>query len=493
MVRMKQRPNVLYVMTDQMNARCLGIRDSQIRTPNLDALAAEGVLFNRAYCNYPVCGPSRASFITGQYPRTHGILGNDIWHEDIAPPPTMPIVFRNMGYQTALVGKSHMIGRWDREGFEWTRYCDMTDGDWRDPLSNDYFKYLHDHGLANAYDLFDDPNQKAFLSDIPSEHFLETWTGDQALSFLQSRDRLRPFFLHLSFQRPHDPLTVPRDQGLLYEPEQIELPPSAIDLFEYRFKSKPKSMQACLERVGGWPYVPADIDDLKHQLAYYYTLITMIDDQIGRVIQYLKESGQYENTIIVFTSDHGDFAGEHGLMFKEMGIYESVHNIPLILSYPGGRKKQELDALVESVDIFPTLCELADIAIPDSVEGNSLLPVIELGEPGKSAVFCQRAPHRQFAVRTEQFRMVYNGRNTEGELYDLALDPHELHNVYEHAEYAPVRAELLEVLLDHTKHFAAKITYVDDREASRQYRNSMKRMMHKRRIPWARLHDLYEE
>ncbi|MCR8632259.1 sulfatase-like hydrolase/transferase [Paenibacillus radicis (ex Xue et al. 2023)] len=498
--QLKQRPHVLYIMADQFHAECFGVAGRQVRTPHLDQLAGEGVLFEKAYCNNPVCAPSRASFITGQYPHTHGILGNDIHELNDRNEHTLSAVFRRTGYQTALIGKSHMVGAWDREGFEHLRYCDLCDCDRNDPLQNHYFKYLHDLGIANLYDLGtlkpEHPGSRvrAFESPIPEQHSLETWTGDETIAFLKNRDERRPFFAHMSFQRPHEPYTVPFDSGLLYDPDAIELPDSVSDLFASKFAGKPEIMRQLADTWGGIPYIPENEADLRRQLAFYYSLITRIDEQIGRVIDYLKQTGAYDNTIIIFTSDHGDFAGDHGIINKNIGIYESIHRIPFLLKYPGGPAGRKMAGIMESVDLFPTLCELCEVAAPAQIEGRSLMPVIEQGLPGKPFTACEwsfpKYSSTVNAIRTDRYRLVYYGQG-EGELYDHASDPDELHNRFADSDYVAVRLQLLEQLFDHINRYRVKSSSTLSKAVSYRSRNTMTRLLHTGQRNWDEIKHLY--
>lgn len=415
----------------------------------------------------------------------------------------MSAVFRRNGYQTALVGKSHMIREWDEEGFEYIRYCDLIDGDVNDPLQNHYFKHLHDNDIAHLYDLGtlkpDHPGSKmrAFDSEIPDRHSVETWTGNTAIEFLQSRDDTRPFFMHLSFQRPHEPLTVPYDRGLLYDPEEIELPESAKDFFENKFASKPEKMKQHAKTIGGYPYIPENEKDLKRQVAYYFSLITLIDEQIGRVVEKLKETGEYENTIIVFTADHGDFAGEHGLILKNIGIYESIHRIPFIIKYPNGPKNQVKHEMIESVDLYPTLCELSNIAVPSCVEGKSAVSIIEKGERGKDQVVCEWDfpfyEKRVNAIRTHDFRLVYYGNEEGGELYDLQKDPDELYNLYDQPEYVEIQLRLMQRIMDHINQYNVKATFTQDKQVMKESRNCMTRLLHFGHKNWGDVQSLYRE
>ncbi|NOU94089.1 sulfatase-like hydrolase/transferase [Paenibacillus sp. LMG 31456] len=497
---MNTRPNVLYIMADQFHADCLGIAGRQVRTPQLDQLAHEGVMFKQAYCNNPICAPSRTTFITGQYPHTHGILGNDIYEMNDRNEHTLSAMFRRTGYQTALIGKSHMIGAWDREGFEYLRYCDLCDCDRNDPLQNHYFKYLHDLGIANLYDLGtmkpEHPGSRvrAFESMIPEQHSLETWTGDETLQFLKNRDERRPFFAHMSFQRPHEPYTVPFDSGLLYDPDSIQLPSGVIDLFERKFAGKPEIMRKLADTFGGMPYIPESEADLRRQLAFYYSLITRIDEQIGRVLDHLRQTGEYYNTTIIFTSDHGDFAGDHGMVNKNIGIYESIHRIPFILKYPGGPSGLMKAGIMESVDMFPTLCELCEVPIPDGIDGRSLKPVIEENLPGKLYTVCEWSSPRYEvnvnAIRTDRYRLVYYGQG-EGELYDHANDPDELDNCFTDPVYTTVRLQLQEQLIDHINQYHTKSSTAKSKAVSLKSRNTMTRMVHTGQRNWDEIKHLY--
>jgi len=499
----KKRPNVLWLMSDQHNANCMSHAGRNVRTPNLDALAERGVRFTQAFCNNPICAPSRISFITGRYPHSHRHLGNNITDYPERNPNTLAALARRYGYQTAMIGKAHMIKAWDEEGFEHIRYCDLCDADRNDPLSHHYFRYLYEHGLANLYDLGTLPPDHEgkrdhwFVSKIPHEHSLEVWTGNETLKFLQKRDRRRPFFVQMSFQRPHAPLSPSPERANMYSPEDIDVPMSAIDLFQRGFASKPKFQRDHVARRSGYPYVSQDEAELRRQLTHYYALVTIIDEEIGQVIDYLRTAGELDNTIVVYVADHGDFAGDHGLMQKNFGIYESIHRIPFIISYPGCPMGKEIDELIESVDLYRTICQLADIPVPECVEGQNLVSVIEDGAPGKDAVICEwsRSKPRSMlhAIRTGDYRLVYYGSDMEGELYDRRTDPDELINLYDHPDYTEVRLNLLELLFDRVMNYEKKSNTQTDRERSRQTCNSFTSLLHKGMKNWSDIEPLYKK
>jgi len=490
----KPRPNVLWLMSDQHHASCMGHAGRAVHTPNLDAIAARGVSFSQAFCNNPICAPSRITFLTGQYPRTHRHLGNNIFDYDQTNPNTLSALARRHGYQTALIGKAHMIRAWDEEGFEHLRYCDLIDADRNDPTTHHYFRYLIDHGLAEAYEygtLPDDhrgAHTRPFVSDIPHEHGLEVWTGNETLAFLEGRDRRRPFFVQMTFQRPHPPWSVCPSCADLYDPDEIELPASARELLERGFAGKPAFQRARASQPGKYG-TPVDEADLRHRLTFYYALISSIDAQVGRVIDHLRETGDLENTVIAYVADHGDFAGDHGMTYKNMGIYESIHRIPFLLSYPGGPQGRVVDELVESVDLYPTLCQLMDVEAPNGVEGSSLLPVAEGRAPGKDAIVCEwswmQPAQLIYAVRTEDYRMVYYGRDLAGELYDRRTDPDELENVYDNPAYAGVRLALLERILDHAKAYERHSDLQKDAVIAHRTRNMPTRLVQFGKKTWS--------
>ncbi len=501
---MSDRPNILLVMSDQHNANCLGINGNPVvRTPNLDAVAHQGVNFTRAYCNNPICGPSRLCLHSGTYVHTHRHFGNNLFEFPEHNPDTLGAQLRRYGYQTALIGKGHMVGQWNDEAFEYIRYCDLCDADRRDPTTCHYFAYLVDQGLGHLYEDGAPGPEQAYTTDgsgpsqLPYEHSLEHWTGSETLAFLKDRDRRRPFFAHMSFERPHAPTTPAREHWDRYDPDDVILPDSAIDYLERDFVGKPQFMQELLAGDCGDPLATKDIARLKRCIASYYTLITAIDEEIGRVVDYLDSADELDNTIVVYTVDHGDFAGEHGLFNKNMGIYESIHHVPLIMTWPGGPQGQEVSGLVESIDIMPTLLELADVPTPESVEGTSLLPAADREGSGKNEVICEWdnfvIDSRTYAIRTNRYRLVYYNREIGGELYDHASDSGEIDNLWGNPDYADVQMELMARLLERVGQFQAKTDFAHDRELARRDRLTPTVLVHKRQRNWRDIEPFYSD
>ncbi len=493
-----RHPNVLWLMSDQHNANCLGVAGHpDVKTPHLDAIASKSVRFTNAFCNNPVCAPSRACFLTSQYCHTHGITGNSVFEYEETRPYSVATHFRFHGYQTALIGKGHLPRLWMEDGFEYRRYSDLADSEANDPLTCDYFRHLVEHGLADRYDhgTLNPPHpgasMRAFTSELPLAHSLETWTGDEALTFLRARDEIRPFFLQLSFQRPHDPFAPSPESTGLYNPENLSLPDSTRDYFENRFASKPAWQREFISKgKEGYPYRPHDPADLKRQLAHHFALITEIDAQIGRVIAHLKAIGEWENTIVCYHADHGDFAGEHGLALKNFGIYESIHKIPFLLRGPGLPTGSEHGSLVESIDLAPTFCELAGLPIPDSFEGRPLRAMIEGHSSKLDVTFCEfdfprPAMATTFAARSEEYRLVLYAANPEdGELYHRINDPGELHNCFDDPACRDIRESLTRRLIFHLGRFRRNWSFHDDMNPARTGPPGLARLLHKGKTTW---------
>ncbi len=440
-MKRNKKPNILFIMDDQHNARCLSCEGHpDVKTPNLDRLAEGGVRFTRAFAQSAICTPSRVSFFTGQYLSTHGVFGNSGW----LPPETLSLAYylkERAGYQTGAVGKLH-LPRWETDGLDYKRVCDSADVNPGE--KTDYQLYLEKHGLGRYYrDFKNHEHFMAYISPIPEKHCLERWTADRAIEFIENRDPEKPFFLWLSFERPHSPHSPPPEKIGLYNPEKIKLPEKRSDYFYGKvYRSRPG-----VENI--WHIDHSGEETFRKALSYYYTLITLIDENIGRVIEKLEKEDLLDETIIIFTSDHGDFAGEHGAIGKNMPTYDCLYRIPFIWFWKGRFLAGKVDnRLVESVDLFPTLCELIGIPIPPQVQGESLAGALTTpaGGPFREAVFFE-TPFVK-TVRTERYKLsFYFKERMDGELYDLIKDPEERNNLFHNPEMAKVREDLLQRLL----------------------------------------------
>ena len=435
-------PNILLIMDDQHHAGCLGHRGHpDVKTPHIDGLASQGVRFDECFCQNGVCTPSRVSYMTGMYCHTHGVYTNES-HGIPSSLRSLPHLLQRHGYRTALIGKKH-LPEWEYHGFEYERFCCDSDGP---PETLHYYKYLEGLDLHGRYGELGDV-ERFTLSRAPqlsAEHSFEGWTGMEAVRYLETCDSSNPFFLMVGFERPHPPLSVPEDCPVTYGPDRITLPSNDVEL--------PLNQGSFFFRRGGearWVKSVHGEDALREALCAYYSLISLIDHQVGKIVQALADQGFRDNTIVIFCADHGDFAGEYGKMGKGWN-YDAVHRVPFVWNWPGYFPAGQIhQGLVETIDFFPTICSLADIPVPRTVQGVDLADTLK-GQrvDTRDAVFYEFVGVK--TIRTKQYKLsyAYDGEREIGELFDLASDPHEYNNLFAVADFAPLRETLLRRLLN---------------------------------------------
>lgn len=469
-----KRPNILFIMTDQQRWDCLGANgNEQIRTPNLDRLAAEGANFTHMFVQSPVCVPSRVSFFTGRYPHTHR---NRVNYTPLSRREVLiQARLKGAGYKTASVGKLHYypptVLEAKRTGFE---FVDLHDGVSNLDRFSDYARWRKENDpqaesfryRALAKDI--KPGANPFRAAIDDEFSDTTWVGRRTRHYLKVLANLeKPFFLFSSFWKPHSPFEtcVPFDR--MYDDVAIALPkPQTLD----DIMQLPVPLQKLILR--GRPRHDMDRERLMWIYRSYYGAISHIDREIGLILDVLKETGQAENTIVVFSSDHGDQLLEHGLMGKNC-FFEASVRVPLIIRFPGRVKPGQYAELVESVDVLPTLFELAGLPEPYENQGRSLVPLIAGSDRNyipREAVFCEnvipevitggtldfyfnkgqgikgvRHPDAKM-VRTRRWKYNYYPEGY-AELYDLKNDPHELRNLHGDKEFHEVEQEMKDRLL----------------------------------------------
>lgn len=490
-----KRPNIIFFMADQHNSNSMGCAGHpNVKTPALDWIAQNGVRFTNAYCNNPICAPSRLSFVSGQYPHTHRFLGNNNFDANDSNPNTIGALLRRYGYQTAQIGKAHMIKKWDEEAYEHIRYCDLCDADRNDPTTNHYFRYLVDHGVADMYEDGALPSSHEYnkkqsaIAALPYKHSNEHWTGQESLDFLKKRDQGRPFFLHMSFERPHPNWMPAAEHANLYNPDEIQLAEDYIDWWERQWQGRPAFITDFMK---GAMAKFENQEALKKALASHFALVTVIDSEIGKIIDFLSEIDELDNTVIVYSADHGDFAGDHGVINKNIGIYESIHKIPFLVKYPNSPSNITSNAIIESVDLLPTICELANVPIPEGIDGCSIIPAVEGKSNGKQFAICEwdfPEPQRRVnAIRTQRYRLVYYSHSLGGELYDHERDPYELYNLWDNPEYQKVRMELQELLFDQVNMYARKSDFDGDALKSVKERYSPTSLIHQQCAKWSKI------
>ena len=447
------RPNILWICTDQQRfdtIRALG--NPHLRTPNVDRLVETGVAFSHAHCQTPICTPSRASFLTGMYPSTlHACInGNDHW-DDAAPLVTRTLA--DVGYDCGLAGKLHLscaqgrIEKRPNDGYRVFHWSHHPTPDW--PEGHAYDEWLKRQG----HDYRAIHKQHGYL---PAPLHQTTWCARMAADFIR-HERSGPWLFSLNCFDPHPPLDPPQEYVDRFDVESLPGP---------LFRESDLEAQRRLGAVNfqGKPRSPEEFN-AKLDQAKYWAQIELIDENVGRLLDLLEETGQRENTIVIFTSDHGESLGDHGLRRKGCRFYEGLVRVPLVISWPG-RFQQGLrsDALVELTDIVPTLLELNGLAVPDRVQGRSLRPILEgRSDPHDHRDFVrseyfstlQGPPSRATMIRTRRHKLVnYHGHGL-GELFDLEADPGEFDNLWDDPEHADVRFDLT------TKSFDALASAVD--------------------------------
>ena len=431
------RPNILWICTDQQRwdtIRSLG--NAHIRTPHIDRLVASGVAFENAYCQSPICTPSRASFLTGMYPSAaHGCMnGNEAWDEAA---PLVTKTLADAGYDCGLAGKFHLSAAQGRiepranDGYRVFDWSHHPGDDW--PEGHSYIEWLR--SLGKDYNSI-----YKRLGYIPSEFHQTTWCADRAIDFMRE-ERSGPWLFSLNCFDPHSPFDPPQ--------EWLEHYPEA-DMPGPLFRETDLAAQQRLEAVNFQTPVrrPEEFNAKSYQ-AKYFAMIELIDHNVGRMLDALEASGQLANTVVIFTSDHGETLGDHGLLLKGCRFYESLVHVPLVVSWPG-RFKQGLrsQALVELTDLAPTLLELAGLDVPSSMHGKPLTSLLEgTSEPGHHREFVRSEFYRALAgvqsfgtmVRSQRFKqVVYHGHGL-GELFDLESDPGEFDDLWDDPRLSEVR------------------------------------------------------
>jgi arylsulfatase A-like enzyme len=384
---MSDPPNLVFLWTDQQAPRTLAAYgNDRIETPNLDALADAGTTFERAYCTSPVCGPSRSSVMTGKYSHTTGVTGNNV------PLGADDATFAELvddDYTTGWIGKWHLGDEIFRQrGFdEWVstedQYHPFYDDDRPDDAHSDYHDFLIERGYEpdqvedDGYAWF---SREFVATTVPEEHSKPAFMADAAIDFVE-RHRDEPFVLHVMFLEPHDPYAGPRDDQ--YDPEDVELPPNfdhdGLDDQPLRYRFARETIRRGIsrrppDRMG----TPPTEDDWREVISNYWGLVSLVDTHAGRILDRLDEEGLGEETITVFTSDHGDMMGSHQL-YTKMTQFEEAARVPLLIRFPDGTAAGErIERPVSQVDLVPTLLDAMDQPAPDrlGLQGGSWLPFL---------------------------------------------------------------------------------------------------------------------
>lgn len=412
----EKKPNIIFFLADDQTRNTINaLGNSQVTTPNLDKLVADGTFFKNAYImgamNGAVCAPSRAMLMTGRALFNIDPTGNtiDTTHT------TLPKALGNSGYHTFHIGK------WHNGKPAFTHSFD--DG------SKIFFGGMHGQYQVPTYEFDKGKDYSKERLNVPSKKHSSELYADAGVSFLDKYDSEKPFFMYMAFQAPHDPREMPKEYLDMYDPDSIYLPIN----FKETHPFNNGELDIRDEWLAGYPRTKKEV---RANIAAYYAMITHMDAQIGRVLNKLEEKGLAENTIIVFAGDNGLAVGQHGLMGKQ-NLYEHSINVPLLFKGPGIPKGKIVNSFAYLFDIYPTLCDLTRINIPWTVEGQSLKPAFEGNIPQVRNGMFFAYKNFQRAVRNDQYKLIkYNIDNEEvTQLFDLENDPYETHNLTELMQY----------------------------------------------------------
>jgi arylsulfatase len=437
----RSRPNILFLMTDQHRADCLGAAGNRaIRTPNLDRIAREGAIFTRAYSSTPTCTPARTALLTGLSPWHHGMLGMTAMAERY--PLEKPRALRDAGYYTIAIGKQHFHPARNGHGYErmiLDEHCPCGNG----PQA---LAAARAKGRVETYDYEDwfrsqapglDPHATGlWWNDYPAKAFAlperlhaTTWTGDKAVQFLNSWNTRQPFFLKVSFIRPHSPYDPPARFLKMYE--DADLPAAKAGRWAEKFTARNS------DRTDIWRgrLSPGEI---RRSRQGYYGSVSHVDEQIGRILEVLEKRGLLDETLILFASDHGDMTGDQNLWRKSYA-YESSARVPLLLRWPKGwmeeRRGASIAQPVELRDVLPTFLEAAGTEPSRPIDGRSLLALVrDRGAGWREFIdlehnICYSPENHWNALTDGHWKYIYHALNGEEQLFHLDRDPHELHDL----------------------------------------------------------------
>ena len=482
---MNPRPNILFITSDQQHWSLLGALTPGLQTPNLDQLARQGTRFDRAYCPNPTCTPTRSSWITGLYPSQHGAysLGTKL-PENV---PTIGESLHPAGYDCSLIGKAHfqpLKGTEEYPSLE--SYPTLQDLDyWRDfhgpfygfnhvelarnhtdeaHVGQHYAIWMEEKGATQWRDWFSPPTGNTPAQhhrwNIPEEYHYNTWITERSMARLDHYQQSEePFFLWASYFDPHPSYLVPEPWASMYDPDEIEIPPQGLDdqsvwpeLLK-RVVGDNKDFEPWKEEGGNGIHgiYQGRIDEakLKKDIAIYYGMMSMLDHFIGQLLDHLESTGMAENTLVVFSSDHGHYFGQHGLGAKGPFHFEDGIRVPMIVRWPGEvAADRTTDVLQSQIDYAATFLDAAGVNVPGTMAARSQLDVWRGDEANVRAKVCVEFRHQptKLNLRTyidRRYKLTIWNTPTDGELYDLESDPEERCNLW----YDPAHSELKQRLL----------------------------------------------
>ena len=456
------KPNILLLVTDQHRWDTVGAYglNDQIRTPHIDALARRGVRFDNAFTPTAICSPARASLYTGLYPHKHGVTGNGLSIKEGIK--GLNHYLAEGGYRSGYAGKWHadeergpsdlgFVGE-DFMGYAFPGSGLLPGLQFGLPpqRGNPYQVYLEECGFelptVSARYVGTNPGcqrQEMFARhDGPVESCIEYYVGQETIRLVDELNGEEPFFIWANFWGPHTPCLIPEPYFSMYDPAAIPEHPSYCETFQ----NKPYRQQL-IERM--WGLGDYGWKGFQEIAARYYGHVTLIDDQVGRIVAHLAQLGILDNTIIIFTADHGDCLGAHKLIEKGEFMYDEIYRIPMVVAHPDCQQPGSAnDDFIYLQDLTASFIDQAGLEVPPELDGQSFLPAMRGDHSPNERDSIYAVFHRHFTlaeqrmVRTKTHQFTFNSAD-QGELYDLQADPYQLENVYGRPEYEPVRQELL--------------------------------------------------
>lgn len=448
----QKSPNIILIMTDQQRGDAIGCMDNPVViTPHIDQLASDGTLFTSAYSSCPSSTPARAGLLTGFAPWKHGMLGYGRVAEKY--PVEMPQLLRDNGYYTFGIGKMHWYPQRAKHGFHGTLLDES--GRIEDPnFTSDYRQWFQVKAPSVNPDLtgYGWNDHGAAEYKLPEELHPTYWTGEMACEMIQNyENQEQPLFLKVSFARPHSPYDPPHRFAELYKDKEIPAPAVGDWCGKYATPRDPEKSPSDAAFANFGPEYA--INSIRH----YYANITFIDEQIGRIIKVLKDKGMYDNTLILFTADHGDMMGDHH-HWRKTYPYEGSAHIPFIVKWPASMHVaagKKVDKPVELRDVLPTFLDAAGIAIPEMVDGASVRTLAEGKTDGWRTYIdlehatCYDQDNYWCALTDGKIKYVWNLHNGSEQLFDLQKDPKELHNAAADKKYQKKLKEMRAAMVEH--------------------------------------------
>ncbi len=474
-----EHPNILCIMADQLTAPALPLYGHPIvKTPHISTLAREGVIFENAYCNSPLCAPSRFSMLTGKLPSRIGAYDNAAhFSADI---PTFAHYLRDLGYHTCLAGKMHFVGPDQLHGFEERLTTDIYPSDfgWTPDWENftERPTWYHDMLSVVQAGLCETSNQLDFDEEV-------AFHSQRKLYDLSRRGKEQPFFMIVSFTHPHDPFAITRKFWNRYNHKDIDMPAVAPVPYDQLDPHSRRLYHVCA--LGEYAQTEERVRNARHA---YYSMISYIDDKVGQLLEVLDNSGLRDDTIILFISDHGEMLGERGLWYK-MSFFEWSARVPMVFHAPGRFAPRRVCQPVSLVDLLPTLAEIAlngkSPVYSDTLDGHSLLPLLEGSDiKNPAAVYGEMLGEGAVApllmIRRGCYKYIYSEPDPE-QLFDLEKDPNELHNLADRQEFQDLRRDFQAELLQHWDNEALHKQVIDSQHRRRLVYRALRRGRH---TPW---------